>query len=93
MNEQYKRELAYKYTKKYKYEKYKGTHEFIKRKLERLTRGPGRMWLWMIDWGSTLPLRYSDHTLPAPRSGRENPGESNDTPQASVEGKPSGEAG
>jgi len=86
-----KRELAYKYTKKYKYEQ-KGTHEFKKGN----SGDSQRAWKdGALDdlRGSTLPLRYSDHTLPAPRSGRENPGESNDTPQASVEVKPSGEAG
>ena len=51
------------------------------------------MWLRTVGWRSTLLLRYSEHTLLAPRSGRENPGESNGTPQASGKVKPSGEAG
>ena len=46
--------------KMYKYEQYKGTHEFTKRKLERHTGGPGRIELWAVCWRSTLPLRHSD---------------------------------
>ena len=65
MNEQYKRELAYKYTKMYKYEIEKDTHEFAKRKLERY-KG-----VWKDEAlddlrGSTLPLRYSELTLLTP---------------------------
>ena len=71
---------------------HKGTHEF-KKKTRETHRGPGRMWLRSVGWRSTLLLRYSEHTLLAPGPGRENPGESNNTPQASVEAKPSGEAG
>ena len=36
------------YKERYKYKQYKSTHEFAERKLERLTRGSGRMWLWAV---------------------------------------------
>ena len=39
MNEQYKRELAYKYTKKYKYEKYKRALTSLKRKTRETHKG------------------------------------------------------
>ena len=51
------------YKEIYKNEQYKGTHEFTKGKLERHTRGPGRIELRTVSWRSTLPLRHSDQQL------------------------------
>ena len=39
MNEQYKRELAYKYTRMYKYEKYKRALTSLKRKTRETHKG------------------------------------------------------
>ena len=47
----------------YMYEQYTGTHEFTKGKLERHTRGPRRIELQMVSWGSMLQLRHSDQQL------------------------------
>ena len=61
----------------------------LNRKTLEPNKGPRRMELWTVCWGSTLPLRHSDqqrgkiHTLQAPRPGHEDPGESDETPQAS----------
>jgi len=68
MNEQYKRELAYKYTKKYRYEKYKRTLTSLKRKTRETHRGPGRMWLRTICGDpryryATLIIRSQLHDL------------------------------
>ena len=81
------------YKEMYKYEQYTGTHEFTKGKLERHTGGPGRIELWAVCWRFMLQLRHSDqqlgeiHTLQAPKPGHEDPGESDETPQASGDTK------
>ena len=68
----------------------KGTHEFTTRKTREAHRGPGRMELWTVCWRSTPPLRHSDQQQGgstrsnAPKPGHEDPGESDETPQASM---------
>ena len=82
MNEQYKRELAYKNTRMYKYEKYKRALTSLLRKNSRGIKG-----VWKngapngrLEVHATAALLWAAkgeiHTLRAPGPGHENPGES-----------------
>jgi len=66
----------------------KGRSRVCNRETREAHRGPRRMELWTVCWRSTLPLRTlisnrGIHTLQAPKPGHEDPGESDETPQAS----------
>ena len=71
---------------------HKGTHEF-KKENSRDSQGAWKDEALDDLRGSTLPLRYSEHTLLAPWPGHENPGESVKLPRRAVIWMPGGEPG